>query len=151
MRRAPRVPAAGNVTPLRQSPYASPYTSRRQTAPTPASAPAPVANGGGGGSSPVDLMQQLQRHIQDVREECFGDGPGSLGLPDTAQVIYSYFSLRAGQERPSAGPEPLTEPDVSRLARQLQVPQEVKPTPPQPGCPLGLSTATPVLADQPIG
>lgn len=68
----------------------------------------------------ASLTQQLQRQIQGIRDECFGDAPGCLGLPDTAQVIYSYFNLR-GQAKLAE----LTEPDVSRLARQLHVPQEV--------------------------
>ena len=63
-------------------------------------------------------MEQLQTQIAASREECFGEGEGSFELPDTAQVIYSYFTLRGPGERTE-----LTEADVARLARQLHVTQ----------------------------
>lgn len=65
----------------------------------------------------VSLVQQLQSQIDLLRDECFGEA----FLPDAARQVYQYFETL----RSPAKTTELSEPDVSRLARQLHVPPEV--------------------------
>lgn len=59
-------------------------------------------------------MEQLGAAIERARKECFGRG---AALPQVAEVIHAYFKLRGDTEE-----ERLSESEVARLGRQMQVP-----------------------------
>lgn len=59
-------------------------------------------------------MEQLFAAIEHARKECFGRG---AALPQVAEVIHAYFKLRG-----DTSDERLSESEVARLGRQMQVP-----------------------------